>query len=269
MYQNNFYGTIIRNTIRLNLKKLEGKSVSVGQVRYTGSDKRKPMTARIDNPFWVLIIKLLVGDGYRQDRQAQLLKYIGEEAICMYRLGVITGVCWVALFYSTVAAFDFQRGIHGMQWGDSVSNYEDLTKVKDLDQAAYYANSQMIYETANQPVPGVFYGFYLDQFFAVFIKLRSPNQFSHLERQFTKKYGTPKITRNTKSRLTVYRWKDSDVSIKLKLRESPAEYKMAMYYLPLAARFNQDQLEKAAPDARISGPSENNMDSKPVPLIGY
>jgi hypothetical protein len=34
----------------------------------------------------------------------------------------------------------------------------------------------MIYRAANQPVPGVIYGFFQDRLFAVYIKLRSPNQ---------------------------------------------------------------------------------------------
>ena len=175
----------------------------------------------------------------------------------------------VILFCSSVAAYDIQQGIHGMQWGSSISKYDDLTMVKESNQAAYYINSNMRYETASQPVPGVFYGFYMDQLFAVFIKLRSPNQFSHIERQFRKKYGTPKTTHNKATRLTVHRWKDADVSIKLKLRETPVEYKMAMYYLPLAAKLNQEQLENAAPKAEGITPPTNNQALKPTPLIEY
>ena len=188
----------------------------------------------------------------------------------MRRSAVVSAIGLLMLLYSSAVAFaiDLQKGIHGMHWASSVSGYPDLTRVKVLDQASYYANSQMIYETANQPVPAVYYGFYQDRFFAVFIKLRSPDQFSHLERQFTKKYGAPKITRNA-SGSTVYRWKDKNVSIKLKLRESPVEYKMAMYYLPLASRFNQDQLEKSAPDAPLHGLSSSGAATNPEPLIGY
>lgn len=184
----------------------------------------------------------------------------------MHRLRVSIVIGSVFLVCSSVAAFDLQKGIHGMQWNSSVSAYKDLTRVKVLGHASYYANSQMIYKTANQPVPAVYYGFYQNRFFAVFIKLRSPNQFSHLERQFTKKYGAPKTTRNA-SGLTIYRWRDKAVTIKLKLRESPAEYKMAMYYRPLASWFNQDQLEKAAPDAPLTPSSASDPATNPVPLI--
>ncbi len=42
------------------------------------------------------------------------------------------------IFCSSVAAYDLQQGIHGMQWGSPISNYNDLTRVKALNQAAYY-----------------------------------------------------------------------------------------------------------------------------------
>ena len=187
----------------------------------------------------------------------------------MNHLRIFLAGCLVIIFCSSAAAYDLQQGIHGMPWGSSIADYQDLARVKEFNQTAYYANSNMQYETANQPVPGVFYGFYQDQLFAVFIKLRSPDQFSHLERQFIKKYGRAKTTRNTTERLTVHRWKDADVSIKLKLRELPTEYKLAMYYLPLAAKVNQDQLESAAPEAPGTTSSAMNPSLKPAPLIEY
>jgi len=175
----------------------------------------------------------------------------------------------VVVFCSSVAAYDIQEGLHGMRWGNSISNYKDLTRVKELNQTAYYTNSSTVYETANQTVPAVFYGFYVDHFFAVFIKLRSPDQFSHLEREFRKKYGEPKTTYNTSNRLTVHRWREGNVIIKLKLRESPVEYKLAMYYHPLAAKLNQEQLESAAPDAPGMAPATDDQSVKPTPLIEY
>ncbi len=188
----------------------------------------------------------------------------------MRRTGFVSGIALVILLYLSAvgSAFDLQKGIHGMKWNSSVSAYSDLTRVKTLGQASYYANSKMTYKSANQPVPAVYYGFYQDRFFAVFIKLRSPNQFSHLERQFTKKYGAPKTTRSP-SGLTVHRWRDKVLDIKLKLRESPVEYKVAFYYRPLASWFNQDHLENATPEAPPSGSSSSEPAPNPEPLISY
>ena len=58
----------------------------------------------------------------------------------------------VMVFYSSVAAFDIQQGIHGMQWGSSIAGYDDLAPVKELDKASYYTKSNMLYETMKLPI---------------------------------------------------------------------------------------------------------------------
>jgi hypothetical protein len=156
-----------------------------------------------------------------------------------------------------------------MNWGSSISQYDELAQVHENGPAAFYVNSNISYQTANQPIPGVFYGFYKDQLFAVFIKLRSPDQFSHLERQFSTKHGKPKTDFNAANRQTVYRWKDADVKIKLKMKESPAEYKLAIYYSPLAEKLNQEQLELIPDDVLEVTPSKKDKTVKSAPLLDY
>ena len=182
-----------------------------------------------------------------------------------YRILTILGL--ILCFGTPAAASNIQQGIHGMKWGSSISEYDELTKVHEANQAAYYGNSNMVYQTANQPVPGVFYGFYRDQLFAVFIKLRSPDQFSQLERQFTIKHGKPKTTYYPKTRQTVHRWKDADVKIKLKMKESTREFKLAIYYAPLAASLNQEQLDSIPSDAYDNTPSKKDTTVKSAPLL--
>ena len=156
-----------------------------------------------------------------------------------------------------------------MNWGSSISEYDELAKVHETGQTAFYVNSNMSYQTANQPIPAVFYGFYKNQLFAVLIKLRSPDQFSHLERQFSTKHGKPKTDYIAANRQTVYRWKDADVKIKLKLKESPAEYKLAIYYSPLAAKLNQEQLEQIPDGALESTPLKTGETVKSAPFLDY
>jgi hypothetical protein len=165
------------------------------------------------------------------------------------------------------AAGDIQKGIHGMPWGSPISAHVELTKVHEVNQAAYYANANMVYQSANQQVPGVFYGFYRDQFFAVFVKLRSPDQFAQLVRQFTTKHGKPKTTYYPETSQTVHRWKRSDVKIKLKMKESTREYKLAVYYVPLSAKFNEEQLESLTPYDEAS--PEKAAAPKSAPLLDY
>ncbi len=40
------------------------------------------------------------------------------------------------------AASDIQQGIHGMKWGSSISEHDELTKVHEVNQTAYYARSK-------------------------------------------------------------------------------------------------------------------------------
>ena len=176
--------------------------------------------------------------------------------------------CWLAIIICTpAAAYDIQKGIHGMNWGSAISEHDDLVKVHEAGQAAYYVNLNMSYRTANQPIPGVYYGFYRDQLFAVFVKLRSPDQFSQLERQFSAKHGKPKTVHNAGTGQTVYRWQAADVKIKLKIKESPGEFKLAIYYSPLAAELNQEQLERIPADALGSTLSEKDKTVKSAPLL--
>ncbi len=167
------------------------------------------------------------------------------------------------------AASDIQQGIHGMKWGSLISEHAELTRVHEVGQAAYYVNADMAYQTANQPIPGVVYGFYRDQFFAVFIKLRSPDQFSQLERQFSNRHGKPKTTYYPASKQTVYRWNDAGVKIKLKMKESAREYKLAIYHAPLAAEWNQELMEGAESEVYDKSIPAPGAAAKPAPLLDY
>jgi hypothetical protein len=175
----------------------------------------------------------------------------------------------LAAILSTPAAagYDIQQGIHGMKWGSAISQHTDLVKVHQSGQAAYYVNSSMYYQTANQMVPAVFYGFYNGRLFAVFIKLRSPAQFANLEKQFMARHGKAKTTYDQAAGLTVHRWQDQDIKIKLKMRKSPVEYKLAIYYAPLSNRLNEEQLENIPPGVYDKTPSGKENTSKPVPLL--
>jgi hypothetical protein len=166
------------------------------------------------------------------------------------------------------AGYDIQQGIHGMKWGSEISQHTDLVKVYESGQAAYYVNSTMYYQSANQMVPAVFYGFYNSRLFALFIKLRSPAQFVDLEKQFMERHGKAKTTYNQATGLTVHRWQDQDIKIKLKMRKSPVEYKMAIYYAPISNRLNEEQLENIPSGVYNKAPAGKESTSKPVPLLG-
>lgn len=177
--------------------------------------------------------------------------------------------CWLVIMLCPAAmASDLQKGLHGMKWGSSVAENADLTKVYETAFVAYYAKQNTSYQMSSQPVPGVFYGFYDDQFFAAFVKLRTPDQFSKLKQAFDTKYGEAKSSFNTQSKQQVYRWKDGDVKIKLKMIEARAQFKMVFYYAPLSTKLNEQRLENLPPGLyKLLSPHEDQSVKK-IPLLG-
>lgn len=163
-------------------------------------------------------------------------------------------------------ALDLQAGIHGMAWGSPAGEHHGLRRVRAEGPVAYYVNPQTLYDLASRPVPGVVYGFYRERFFAVYILLSAPDQFHHLERTFTSRYGPPRIATEAAAGLTVYRWEEAPLKIKLKLHEPGAEAKLGIYYAPLAAQLNEEQLDHVPPEAFAPAPPAG-VPPPPVPLM--
>jgi len=176
---------------------------------------------------------------------------------------------FIILFGASAEAFFIHQGIHGMKWGGSISDYEQLTQVHEKKQTAFYVKTNMLYHTANQKVARVSYGFYRNRLYAAFIKLSSADQFSNLAQKFSEKHGKPKITYEDAGRQVIYRWKVADVKIKLKIKNSLNEYKLAFYYSPLADSLNQEQLEQIPAKAYGPDPSKETDSVKTVPLLDY
>ena len=171
----------------------------------------------------------------------------------------------VLLFISSAAAEEPKDGMHGMPWGSSVDQFAHLTAVREAAPVTYYINSNMNYMVSNQPVPEVIYGFYEGRFFAVYIKLRSPDQFFNLTRHFTSKYGKPKEDHIAHMQQTVYRWRESDIKIKLKMTESTGNIKLAIYYAPLASKLNQAIVENLPKDVpSLEALDEKNKSKSPL-----
>ena len=179
---------------------------------------------------------------------------------------ILPGIWLIFIISTPVLALDLQQGMHGMTWASSVSQYSYLTKVRASDQVDYYVNSKMAYQVVNQSVTNVFYGFYKDKFFAVYIKLRSRDQFDHLKLLFSKNYGKPAVEENATGQNVVYRWKDDDVKIKVKMKESSGDIKLAVYYTPVSAMLNEEYLEQTTPDSVdpiVSG-EDKSMNAAPL-----
>jgi hypothetical protein len=187
----------------------------------------------------------------------------------MIHFRILLSLGFIVLFGASAEALYIHQGIHGMKWGSSISDHDDLTKVHEKNQAAFYVKSKILYHTANQQVSRVSYGFYRNHLYAAFVKLRSVDQFSHLAQKFSENYGESKVTYEDAGRQVIYRWKVADVKIKLKMKNSLNEYKLAFYYSPLADSLNQGQLEQAPANTYGPAPSKEADSFKSIPLLDY
>lgn len=174
------------------------------------------------------------------------------------------------LFWAVTAhALYIDQGIHGMKWGSSISDTDGMVEVHEKNQAKFYLKASTQYYTADLEGARVSYGFYRDQLYAAFIKLRSVDQFSQLADTFSEKHGTARVSYEDAGKQIIFRWKVNDVKIKLKMKDSIGMYKLAFYYAPLADQLNQDQLEEVS--NRIYGPdaSAEGDPGQRLPLIDY
>ena len=171
------------------------------------------------------------------------------------------------LLCSAAVAGDLQQSVHGMQWGSTVAENAGLSKVHEANRAAYYARPNTRYQISDQPVAGVFYGFYNDKFFAVFVKMHTPAQFDELKKAFDAQYGVAKSSFNSQTKQQVYRWKDGDVKIKLKKIEATGQFKLAFYYAPLSTQLNEERLEDIPPEIYKLSASQEGESTKSAPLL--
>ena len=185
----------------------------------------------------------------------------------MGKLRVVTFFCIAMAMAAPAAALDLQKGMHGMQWNQPVSASDRLTKVRESGPVAYYVHSDTLYQAADELVPAVVYGFYEGRFFATYIKLGSALQFNNMKRHFSGKYGPPKATHDAAQQRTILRWKTEDVNIKLKMKSTGQDIKMAIYYVPLAGKINQVQVDDIPPALYRKPAGDAKQAGEPVPLL--
>ncbi len=182
---------------------------------------------------------------------------------------ILLGMGIILLWGAAARALYIHQGIHGMKWGGSIHNYERMVKVHQNNLAKFYIKEGTRYYAADQPVSRVSYGFYRDQLYAAFIKLRSADQFSKLAEIFSEKHGTPRVSYEDEGKQIVFRWKVENIKIKLKMKDSIGMYKLAFYYSTLSDQLNQEQLDQIPVQAYGPAPPEDRDAVEILPLVEY
>lgn len=148
------------------------------------------------------------------------------------------------LAVSPAAANILQSEILGVKWGSDISALKNFVKLWQNDSVGFYLNPGVTHTIYEIRVPSVVYGFYLEKFFAAYVKIDDPAVFSRLKSELTTQYGDPKITQTMKNEQQIFSWEKGHIKIKLKRYQQDGKMKLAFYYMPLSETANEAQQEE-------------------------
>ncbi|UCH22771.1 MAG: hypothetical protein JSU83_06040 [Deltaproteobacteria bacterium] len=164
---------------------------------------------------------------------------------------------------------DLQEGFSGIKWGTDIYHLTNFKKIGSSGTVSYYLNPEKIHTIYEIDVPHVVYGFYNDQLFAVFAALEKFEVYSKLKSELTAKFGNPETTLTSRYEQTIYKWKDKNIKIKLKLRGVDDKMKLAFYYTPLSNEVNESRVEEFPEKSYRFFPIEKNKKWERIPLLEF
>ncbi|BHH85532.1 hypothetical protein [Desulforhopalus sp. 52FAK] len=144
---------------------------------------------------------------------------------------------------TTTYASNFENGFMQYTWGDNASKHTGLSIVGQKGEVAYYSKPGEEYTIGNVTIDKIIYGFHQDHLFGVYLNINSAEVYDKLFNHMKSLYGLPasKLTAGDQS---VYKWKQPDVTIKLKLDKPTQKMKLSFYYRPIASTLNTKQWEE-------------------------
>lgn len=171
----------------------------------------------------------------------------------------------LVLLLGTVAgAAELHEGISKYRWGESASRYAGLSKLGDKGEVGYYTKPGETYTIGDVSIENVIYGFYRDQLFGVYLNIESIEVYDKLLTHMKSLYGLP-ATKTRMDNFLVYKWKQKEITIKLKADEPIRKMKLAFYYRPLSSELNAQQWEELDTSSFRFVPIE--IDKKPEKFI--
>ncbi len=179
---------------------------------------------------------------------------------------VLVAICLAVGF---AGAEDLKDGFMGIQWASPAAHQERLARLYEKENVVYYTQPNIVHTINEIPVPDVVYGFYEDQFFAVYITLESEEVFGEFRNYLKSKYGNPDKSFSAKTGETVYKWNHNEVKIKLKTNEKNYSMKLGFYYLPLSQKVNEEQMEVFHGKSLKFFPIDKDETPEIVPLLRF
>jgi hypothetical protein len=183
----------------------------------------------------------------------------------------VYGIWFLILLYSTpiTMAQGLDEGFFGIPWKTSINRLKEFSHLNNSGPISYYTNPNELHKIFDKDVPGVIYGFYEGELFAVFIKIDSLELFSSIRKHLTSKYGDPDKSMTAKVEQTIYKWKHGPVKIKLKILQADGTMKLVFYYTPLSSKVNEDKLEAQQRNTSQLFPTHKDTVPQKVPLFEF
>ena len=151
-------------------------------------------------------------------------------------------VLMVLLVVSPVCASDIQKEFSGIKWGEKPANVSRLTLQTRKEDVKYYTRQNDNIIIANMILGHAVYGFFQDQFFSIFVHLKSQEDVDRMVKHLTFYYGEPWEQMRVNSNILI--WKKDDIKIKLKQYYDRDKFKLGYYYMPLSVKLNNSRLEE-------------------------
>jgi len=148
-------------------------------------------------------------------------------------------------------AADLNKEFLNKPWGAPLSEFSEHVSVGGSGKIAYYVNPKQAYTIFDTRVTNLVYGFYDEKFFAVYANLEAIDTYSAIKQRIQQRFGTPKISMESRGALTTHSWTTGDTRIKMKYSEASGAMKLSFYYMPLAGRANaelQKELDEEPPE---------------------
>jgi hypothetical protein len=166
-------------------------------------------------------------------------------------------------------AAELQDGFMGYKWGESISQYAQLTGLYTKGDVTYYSNPGESFTVDDMSVDDVVYGFYQGSLFAVYIGIDALETYDRVLLHMKLKYGFPDTKTSARDHLTTIQWKYQDVAIKLKTDEVGGKMKLAFYYRPISRDLKKDQIDEISETSYRFFPIDKTKTPKMIPFLEF
>ena len=129
---------------------------------------------------------------------------------------------------------DLQSGFGGIAWGAPMEQVGDCEKVAQTADILYCGRRKQAHTVLGEAVERVTYGFYKDNFFAVFIRIENDSLYSQVQSRLTARLGPPERQLDAQGSVARMIWLDGKVQTELMDDHDEQGFKLAFYYLPIA-----------------------------------